>query len=166
MLSIRQCLCRFYVGLRPPSRYSEPGWGSYGEGNMCCMSMPDLRKVVDRLAKLDRVRCYRHVLRREEDDVRKAQRLMVGQRKRGWPRKTSRKDTQKIRSEKRRCPRSSKVGRGVLFILSDVRWMWPPSLTGTKSDWDWKKMVTQFVYIADNMRLLKELWWEQCVVGN
>ena len=46
---------------------------------MRSISMPGLRKMVDRLEKVVGVRWCGHVLRREEDDVvRKASRLTVG----------------------------------------------------------------------------------------
>ena len=57
---------------------SEPGGGSCCKGDVWCMSIPGLRKMVDKLAKVDGVCWCMHVLRREEDDdVRKAPRLKL-----------------------------------------------------------------------------------------
>ena len=51
--------------------------------------MLGLRETIDGLAKANGVRWYGHVLRREENVLRKALRFTVdGQRRRGQPRKT------------------------------------------------------------------------------
>jgi len=61
------------------------------------MNMRGLRETVEKLAKASRVRWYGHVLRRDEDDAqRKALSIKLeGQRKKGRPRKTWRRQVEK-----------------------------------------------------------------------
>ena len=86
---------------------SEVNWEIYGKSNVwredwwtkrTLMNMRGLRETVEKLAKASRVRWYGHVLRRDEDDAqRKALSIKLeGQRKKGRPRKTWRRQVEKV----------------------------------------------------------------------
>ena len=90
------------------------------------MDMLGLKETIDRLATSNGVRCYGHVLRRDNDNVLKvALNLEVsGKRKRGRPKRTWRKqveeETEKIGLKKEDALRRDKWREGMQAIAEGM----------------------------------------------
>ena len=90
------------------------------------MVMLGLKETIDKLAKANGVRWYRHVLRSEEEDIlRKALCFKVeDQRKRGRLRKTWKNqeedDIRKIGLKKEDALNRSKWKKGVKMVMSEM----------------------------------------------
>ena len=103
------------------------------------MEMLGLKETLDRMAKANGVRWYGHVIRRDDNILKKAIMLEVnGKRKRRRPKMTWRKQVEKSVEEVglkiEEAGDGTRWREGVRAIAEGMRCIWPPSGTRKKPD--------------------------------
>ena len=103
------------------------------------MEMLGLKETMDAKAKANGVRCYGHVIRRDDNNIlKKAMTLEVnGKRKRGRPkmtRKQAEESVQKLGLKIEEAADRTRWKEGVRAIVEGVKCIWIPSATRKKPD--------------------------------
>ena len=99
------------------------------------MEMLGLKETLDRMAKTNGVRWYRHVIRREDDNVLKKAMMMEvnGQRKRGRPKMTWKRQVEesvkKVGLKIAEATDQTRWREGVRAIAEGMRCIWSSSVT-------------------------------------
>ena len=102
------------------------------------MEMLGWKKTLDKMAKANGVRWYRHVIRREDNNILKKAMMMEvnGQRKRGRPKMTWKRQVEesakKVGLKIKEAADQTRWREGVRVITKGMRCIRPPSVTRKK----------------------------------
>ena len=104
------------------------------------MEMLGLKETLDRMAKANGVRWYEHVIRRDDNNIRKKAMMLEvnGKRKRGRPKITWRRQVEeseeKVGLKIEEAADRTRWREGVRAIAEGMRCIWPPLVTRKEPD--------------------------------